>query len=214
MVLVLLMIGYSLFAKFQLTDSPDSYTVTDLKYGFLNGLVNTLLLFGALLVTPGFTLKSYGFTVRALPKQLLFGVLGFVASLLPVFILLVATNVFRSPDKLHPFLKMLQDHPSREMILWIGLAVTVSAPLMEELIYRVILQTTLSQWLPISIALPLAAVIFCAMHGWPDMVPLLPLALILGWIYHRHRSYLAIVTMHSLFNGSMLAWTVFGPKSV
>lgn len=212
-IVVLLMIGDGVWTQLHPSDSPPPLDVSRMQNVVLNGSVITLLLFGALLITPGLTLKSYGFHTQSIPKQLLFGVLGFVASLLPVFILLTATNMFRSQDTLHPFLKLLQDNPSAETIFWIGVAVTIAAPIVEELMYRVILQTTLSHWLPIQIAWPLTAVIFCAMHGWPDMIPLLPLALILGWIYHRHRSYLAVVTTHALFNGWMLAWAVLAPKS-
>lgn len=212
--LVLLIMGDSLWAQFQSTAPPTPPDATRMQNVVLNGAIITLLLLGALKITPGLSFRSYGFHPNALLKQLLYGVLGFVASLLPVFLLLLATSVFRSEETLHPFLQSLQKNPGSQTVFWIGLAVTISAPVMEELMYRVILQTSLSRWLPIQVALPLTAVIFCAMHGWPDMIPLLPLALVLGWIYHRHRSYLAIVTTHALFNGWMLAWALLSPKSI
>ncbi|MCA9072717.1 MAG: CPBP family intramembrane metalloprotease [Planctomycetaceae bacterium] len=213
LVLVLLMIGDGLWSLFHRSNSPVQLDVSRMQTVVLNGLLIALLLLGALIITPGISLKNYGLHVGALSKQFLFGVLGFVASLLPVFILLFATSVFRSEETLHPFLKMLNDNPTSDTIFWIGAAVMISAPVVEELVYRVVLQTALTRWLPIPIALPLTAVIFCAMHGWPDMVPLLPLALILGWIYYRHRSYLAVVTTHALFNGWMLAWALVAPNS-
>jgi membrane protease YdiL (CAAX protease family) len=37
------------------------------------------------------------------------------------------------------------------------------------------------------------------------MLPLLPLALVLGYVYDRRHSYLAVVVLHALFNLTMLA---------
>ncbi len=44
------------------------------------------------------------------------------------------------------------------------------------------------------------ALLFAVIHGFPDMIALVPLALILGWIYQRTQSYIAIVTTHAAFN--------------
>jgi len=35
-------------------------------------------------------------------------------------------------------------------------------------------------------------------------LPLVPLALILGYVYYRRHSYLSVVLLHALFNGANL----------
>ena len=52
------------------------------------------------------------------------------------------------------------------------------------------------------------AVLFAFVHGWPDSLPLIPLSLILGYVYYRRHSYLAVVMLHLLFNATNLALAV------
>jgi membrane protease YdiL (CAAX protease family) len=46
--------------------------------------------------------------------------------------------------------------------------------------------------------------VFAGVHGLHDALPLLPLALVLGALYHLRRSYVAIVTAHACFNAAFL----------
>jgi membrane protease YdiL (CAAX protease family) len=89
-----------------------------------------------------------------------------------------------------------------------ALAVAVVAPLSEELLFRVVLQGWLTERISATVAVPVVAIVFAAVHGWRDGLALLPLALILGYVFARRRSYLAVVTTHALFNSVMfgLQW--------
>ena len=84
------------------------------------------------------------------------------------------------------------------------LAAIVLAPLVEELVFRVVLQTALIDWIGPGQAVCGVALLFAAIHGWPDMLPLIPLALILGTHYALRRSYVTVVLIHMLFNASNL----------
>jgi len=132
------------------------------------------------------------------------GVTGFLASCLPVFLVLWATDNFRSEDTQHSYLRLIVDSPSVSARFWILLAAIVLAPLVEELVFRVVLQTALVDWIGPSQAVCSVALLFAAIHGWPDMLPLLPLALILGSHYAVRRSYVTVVLIHMLFNASNL----------
>ena len=70
--------------------------------------------------------------------------------------------------------------------------------------YRVILQGWLESWLPPWTAIVISSALFCAGHGYPDSLALGPLALTLGYVYHRRRSYLTVVVTHAAFNAVML----------
>jgi uncharacterized protein len=80
----------------------------------------------------------------------------------------------------------------------------ISAPLSEELLFRVTFQGPLEARLPLSWAITIPAFVFAGVHGLHDALPLLPLALVLGALYHLRRSYVAIVTAHACFNAAFL----------
>ena len=213
LVLVVYLIGQSLFTRWNSPPNPpaQNITINTLHWVILTGALEWGLLLGLLLTTPHISLRDYGFRIQDWHWQLAVGGLAFLASLLPVYSLLLASSPLRSTETLHPFLKLLRENPGADTVLWIALSVMVVAPLVEELIYRVVLQSALLQWLPVRVAWPMTAVIFSAVHGWPDMIPLLPLALVLGGVYYRFRSYLASVTTHALFNTWMLIWALLVP---
>lgn len=162
-----------------------------------------------LLVThPQASPESLGFHLTSLSRQARDGVQVYLLSFLPVFAIWYATLPWRKDENLHPLLRYLQDHNSFEPVAWVFFAAAVIAPLYEELVYRVVLQTGLELSLPPRAALIATAAIFAAVHGMPDSVPLLPLAVLLGYLYQQRRSFAANVITHSLFNATNLlfAW--------
>lgn len=162
-----------------------------------------------LLVThPQASPESLGFHLRGLTRQARDGVHVYLLSFLPVFAIWYATLPWRKDDNLHPLLRFLQNNSSFEPVAWVFFAAAVIAPLYEELFYRVVLQTRLELSVPPRAALIATAVIFAAVHGMPDSVPLLPLAVLLGYLYQQRRSFAANVITHALFNATNLlfAW--------
>ncbi len=209
--LVIYLIGQSLWNHYQAPPNPPAPDMTrDALYSIvLTGIIEWVLVLGLLLTASPISLRDYGFRIQG--WQLAVGGLAFLASLLPVYSLLLATSPFRSTETQHPFFNFLRENPGADTVFWIALSVMIVAPLVEELIYRVVLQSALLRWLPVRVAWPMTAVIFASVHGWPDMIPLLPLALVLGGVYYRSRSYLASVTTHALFNAWMLIWALLIP---
>lgn len=135
-----------------------------------------------------------------LRRELRLGLGGFLAAVGPVLTILILMRSFRTDDAEHPFLRILRQADSSPLIALIILSAGIVAPLSEELTYRVTLQGGTEPYVGRGVALLGSAVLFSMVHGFPDMVALLPLALILGWIYQRTRSYVAVVTAHAVFN--------------
>jgi len=161
-----------------------------------------------LLITPSSSLNPsqssfapFGITLTDWRSQVVDGASGFIACLLPVCATLWATDSLRSKEALHPFLKLLSESPETSTVLWISVSAVLLAPLAEELLFRVVLQGWLEQHLSRPAAIGLVAVAFSAFHPFPDGLPLFPLALVLGYVYSQRHSYLAVVTLHALFNG-------------
>jgi membrane protease YdiL (CAAX protease family) len=153
---------------------------------------------------------DFGWNPASWRGDLAAGAAGFLASLIPVAYVNLAVEKLelRGEDDKHLFFKILEADSSDTILFWIALSVVVLAPLAEELTYRVLLQgwcqSQFSPWM----AIPFSATIFSLVHRSPDCFPLFPLALILGYVYYRRRSYLAVVLIHSLFNATNLAFAV------
>jgi CAAX protease family protein len=149
-------------------------------------------------------LADYGIEWRGWLREVRYGGLGFLVSEPLVFVVLIATSPLRTSEMLHPLLKLLKETNSSLIVIEITLAAVVWAPLTEELIFRVILQGLLERKVRLRLAILLPAMAFAAIHGWPDALSLIPLALTLGIVYHLRRSYIAVVTLHAMFNACNL----------
>lgn len=137
------------------------------------------------------------------------GIVAFVASLGPVFLVMFAIQHALGPNSAsHALLEFMKKNKTPEAAMWVGASAVVTAPLLEELLYRVILQGHLRKLIHRDKAVVVVAVIFCVAHGWPNMLGLFPLAIALGVLYDRTNSYLAVVTAHAAFNMTMLLLTV------
>ncbi len=174
-----------------------------LQLSIYEGLILTSILgLAVFLSVPRVTeLYRLGFRLDHLFSQMLEGFLGFVASILPVFIAILLTLPLRSLEQTHPFLRFLDDSENTNALIAVAFAAVILAPLKEELMFRVILQTWLVKKIGVTWGIVVTALLFAAVHGIPDSLGLIPLALILGIVYHKRRSYLSVVLIHALFNG-------------
>lgn len=148
-----------------------------------------------------------GFRFDHLSQQIIDGGLGFLAALIPVFSVLLLTMPLRSLETTHPFLQLLNDQGGA-VFTAVFVAAVVVAPVMEELVFRVILQSSLIRWCGPEIGITVTAILFAAVHGFPDSLGLLPLAFILGYVYHQRRSFISVVLLHALFNAFNIALLV------
>ncbi len=149
-----------------------------------------------------------GFHKRHFSAQVLVGCWGYALAVGPVALVYLLMAPFRSPESQHQLLKLIAAQPTFETLFWVSLAAVICAPMVEELLYRVVLQSVVRLLLPHWAAIFLTAIIFSAVHRWPDAVPLFPLALVLGAVYDTTRSYWSVVTVHVLFNATniLLLW--------
>ena len=163
------------------------------------------LLLPAILVCSDRPLAEFGIQRKPLLRQVLDGVQGFLLALVPTAALMVLTSEFRNRQNQNALLTMLSDNPDPVTVTVICLQAVVIAPLLEEMIFRVILQGWLTTNVKSSIAIPIVAVAFAAIHGVTDGIALLPLAVVLGYVFDRRHSYISLLVIHALFNATMLA---------
>jgi len=176
----------------------------------LDGMRQSLLLQGAIAAALWLSLRwtpgesSHDRRRGAIIGGLGQGLLCVTKAWLPVFLVLVASQSLREADDTHTVLRLLSERPSSEIYLWSILSAVVMAPVFEELVFRVILQDWLRRMTGRWGAILFTAVMFAAVHRFPDSLALVPLALLLGWTYDRFGSYVSVVTAHATFNAVML----------
>jgi membrane protease YdiL (CAAX protease family) len=173
----------------------------------LNLVLTAVLL--AMLGSGPSTLGAQGVFWRPLGRQVWDAVLGFHLAIGPVFLVLVASELvqLRGADPEHQLLKMLVADGSAANWFWISLTAVVAAPLLEELLFRMLLQGALQQVLSPVVAIAISSLLFCLVHRFPDSVALLPLAAVLGYIRYRRGSYLTLALIHAAFNAVNLLLT-------
>jgi hypothetical protein len=173
-----------------------------------------LLIPGALAMTSRSSWADFGLPPQNWREDLYdlwAGIWGFIACLAPVFLAALAVQNWRE-DHPHELLRFLKTRPDLEAVAWAGLSAVILAPLSEEMIFRVVLQGTLENYMRAEWAIVIVALAFATMHQGVDRIPIFPLALIMGYVYHRRRSLLAAAVFHALFNGSNLLMALASGK--
>ncbi len=157
-------------------------------------------------------LTRFGMDLRQWGGQLEIGLFGGLAAMIPVVLANYSMLEFRVEENQHIFLQIFKSERSLSLAGLLIVSAVIMAPLGEELMYRVILQGTLQRYLSPTASIVISASLFSAVHGFPDAVGLLPLALILGFLYWRTGSYLTVVTTHAAFNGVTVLLTLMSPE--
>jgi membrane protease YdiL (CAAX protease family) len=91
---------------------------------------------------------------------------------------------------------------------WVLLFATVAviAPLLEELLFRGLLQNSLSNRMPIWAAIAISSAIFAAIHMQLYAFPaLMALGAVFGYIYHKTGSLRVTILLHMINNAAALA---------
>ncbi len=183
-------------------EKPDPMTLNDLMMNLVVGGGIAFLLPAILICSHPPAL--FGIKFRSLVTQAQDGVKGFLLALAPTGILMLAIKGFRNEQNQNALLTLLFSRPGPAMVAAICIMAVVLAPLFEEMMFRVILQGWLMTRLKSNAAIPITAVIFAAIHGITDGIALLPLAFVLGFVFHRRHSYVSVIVIHGLFNATML----------
>jgi hypothetical protein len=105
--------------------------------------------------------------------------------------------------------KMLAAIPRTPVNIAAGFfAIAIAAPLVEELLFRGLLQNALAKRMPIWGAIILSSLIFAAVHLQPYAIPgLMSLSIAFGYLYHRTGSLRMNILLHMVNNTVALSLT-------
>lgn len=211
-VIVLLTVTILLMQAFNLPESPP-YTVRHLQVECLSRLIQIAMVPLFLSVWCRCQWADFGLRRQGLLKDLRFAVWGLLLAFLPVSLFSFPLQSLRKAES-HLLLKMLHAFAGdTQTVTWIAVAVVLTGPLLEELLFRVLLQGALEREVSPFWAIVISSCAFVSIHSSVDWLPLMPLALIFGYVYYRRRSYLSVVVLHSLFNGLNLLIALWNQQS-
>lgn len=105
--------------------------------------------------------------------------------------------------------KMLAEIPRTPLNIALGFgAIAIAAPIVEELLFRGLLQNALARFIPVWPAILLSSLVFAAVHGQPYAIPgLMSLSIAFGYLYHRTGSLRTNIILHMLNNSAALLLT-------
>jgi hypothetical protein len=89
---------------------------------------------------------------------------------------------------------------------------SIAAPFFEEMMFRGFLLPSLTRYFPVGGAILISGLIFAFAHlNLSEVLPLLVLGMVLGFVYSRSRNLLSSMLLHSLWNsGTLLSLFVLG----
>lgn len=180
---------------------PPTEPKPEIVWGALSlSLTVFAVILSLLLIDRHYTWRDIGIDWSRTRQSAGLGVATCCAAILPTAFMLLVTFPLRSRETQHTLLRLLADSPDPLIIAGLGVTAVIVAPLSEELLFRVTLQGWWQRRIGSSWSVSLVAVVFAMVHGYRDGLALIPLALMLGYVYDRQRDYLAVVIAHGLFN--------------
>lgn len=147
-------------------------------------------------------------------KNILLGVaVGALLLYFDALLTIALTSVFGPSEIVEESNKIIMKMSSSIEGLILVVATLISAGICEEFTFRGFLQTALSNRYSLWIALIVSSFMFSFMHFDPQgiyMIAAFLLSLVLGFVYHRWRSYTLCAIAHATLNLIALSITLFG----
>jgi uncharacterized protein len=146
-------------------------------------------------------------------KVVLWGLGGyFVALPLMLGVALVNQQIWQGQGGSNPLLQTVLEEQDPVALIVFFLTAAVAAPLFEEILFRGFLLPSLTRYMAVGWAIALSGFIFAAAHlSLSEVLPLMLLGCILGFVYTRSRNLLSPIALHSLWNSAtMLGLFILG----
>ncbi|GAB4378875.1 MAG: type II CAAX endopeptidase family protein [Elainellaceae cyanobacterium] len=178
-----------------------------------------LLMAGSGLLVLFLSIKSYlplpegWFRLKGQRNWVGWGVGGyFVALPLMLGVSLINQQIWQGQGGSNPLLQTVLEEGDTLALGMFFFTAAIAAPIFEELLFRGFLLPSLTRYVPVWGAIGLSALLFAIAHlSFSEVLPLLVLGAILGFVYTRSRSILAPMLLHSLWNSvTMIGLLILG----
>jgi membrane protease YdiL (CAAX protease family) len=165
-------------------------------------------------------LKGFGLNIKTIVKDFFMAFLNLLAVwpliLAAVTVTIYFAKLFMNQDyqmQQHEQLEMITEYPQLPVRIMIVFVAVVIAPLLEEMMFRGFVQTTIRSFLNIRNsawpAIAASSVFFAIMHADPSHWPsLFILGVCLGYSYEKSGSLLRPIFIHLFFNATSIVGTL------
>ncbi len=146
----------------------------------------------------------------------LWGLGGYFAALpLVIAVSLLNQKIWQGQGGSNPILPIALDGKDTIALVIFVVTAAVAAPLFEEILFRGFLLPSLTRYMPTWGAIALSSFIFAIAHlSLSEVLPLMTLGMVLGFVYARSRNLLASMLLHGLWNsGTLFSLFVLGGSS-
>lgn len=157
-------------------------------------------------VKPFFPLPKDWFRINWRDNWLVWGFGGFLAALpIVIVVSLINQQLWQGQGGSNPILPIALSGNDPVAIAIFAFTGAVAAPIFEEIVFRGFLLASLTRYLPIWGAIVASSFLFAVVHiSLSELLPLMTLGMVMGFVYTRSRNLLAPILLHSLWNGSTL----------
>lgn len=139
----------------------------------------------------------------------------FMALPLVILVSFINQQFWRGQGGSNPILPIVLEGRDNVALVIFFLTASIAAPLFEEVMFRGFLLPSLTRYVPVWGAITISAFLFALAHlSLSEILPLMVLGMVLGFVYTRSRNLLAPMLMHSLWNsGTLLSLFILGSGS-
>ncbi len=144
------------------------------------------------------------------------GLGGYCAALpLVVVVSLVNQQLWQGLGGSNPLLSLVLEGQDKVALAIFFFTAAVAAPLFEEFLFRGFLLPSLTRYFSVWQAILISAFLFAVAHlSLSEVLPLMVLGVVLGFVYTRSRNLLAPMLLHSLWNsGTLVSLFILGSSS-
>ena len=137
---------------------------------------------------------------------LAWGVGGYLMAYPPVLLVSVLNaQIWQGKGGSNPLLSLALENRDDVALLFFFITAAIAAPVFEEIFFRGFLMTSLTKFLPAWGAVVVSGGIFALVHlSFSEVLPLMTLGIMLGFVYGRSRNLLASIVLHGLWNSGTL----------
>ncbi|MBW4581591.1 MAG: CPBP family intramembrane metalloprotease [Tildeniella nuda ZEHNDER 1965/U140] len=156
------------------------------------------------------------FQVKLRSRWVLWGIGGYFAALpLVILISLLNQKIWQGQGGSNPILPIALEGKDQVAFAIFCVTAAIAAPIFEEILFRGFLLPSLTRYMPVWGAITLSSFIFALAHlSLSEVLPLMVLGMVLGFVYSRSRNLLSSMLLHSLWNsGTLLSLYVLGSSS-
>ncbi|MDJ0799070.1 MAG: type II CAAX endopeptidase family protein [Calothrix sp. MO_167.B12] len=158
-------------------------------------------------------LTSEWFSLRFQEKWFLWGLGGYCVALpIVVLVSLINQKLWQGQGGSNPLLQLALDSQDSVALFILFFTAGIAAPLFEEFLFRGFLLPSLTRYVPMWGAITISSLLFAAVHlSLSEIIPLMALGMVLGFVYTRSRNLLAPMLLHSLWNsGTLMSLFILG----